>query len=317
MPPNALQIWGLNASKRHLHDIPVPVDDYHDDDDLHDAEFNAKLFLPPKQPSTPIYGRSLWKKILHRNVDTTIKASSYSELLASLSSIIILDDEKRERDWLDRFGGRLSDVSLELLEGLRTHAPDPNKMSTVADFNDNLFYHMQQERGLRHFAGLNPEHVDELETTIKANEYLGSFLTTKSSLPQPPHVDYPWDVLEEHSQSLRIGFFPLTPDGMFLQVWPTVDKAKAVEGQIIFIPHGKLLTVPASTIHGGGFRTTCHQASTTRGNLRFHLYIATHEATLPAHQTNKYTEPADRTKELSRRYVDSKHMGVLLEHLFV
>ena len=199
-----------------------------------------------------------------------------------------------------------------------THAPDPKNMSTVADFNDNLQYHMQQERGLRHFPGLNSEHVDELEAAIQANEYLGSFLTTKSSLPQPPHADYPWEVLEEHAedQSLRIGFFPLTNEGMFLQVWPTVDKTtEMVEGEIIFIPHGKLLTVPASTIHGGGFRTS--QTTTSSGNLRFHLYIATQQATLPAHQTNKYTEPADRRKELSRRYVDSKHMNVLLEHFFV
>ena len=207
----------------------------------------------------------------------------------------------------------------------RTHAPDTNKMSTVADFNDNLFYHMQQERGLRHFAGLNADHVDELEATLNANEYLGSFLTTKSSLPQPPHVDYPWEVLSEHADndSLRIGFFPLTKEGMFLQVWPTVElpppattEPEPIEGQVIFIPHKKLLTVPASTIHGGGFRTTPH-TNHTSGNLRFHLYIATKQATLPAHQTNKYTEPSDRRKELSRRYVDSKHMDVLLKHLFV
>jgi len=89
-------------------------------------------------------------------------------------------------------------------------------MSTVADFNDNLFYHMQRERGLEHFAGLSPSRVQELEHTLQANEYLGSFLTTKSSLPQPPHVDYPWEILEEHvqDQTLEIGFFPLTEEGM-------------------------------------------------------------------------------------------------------
>ena len=220
-----------------------------------------------------------------------------------------------------------------MLKQNRKHAPDLGNMSTVADFNDNLFYHMQQERGLKHFDGLSPSNVQELENTLQANEYLGSFLTTKSSLPQPPHVDYPWEILEKHAanESLKIGFFPLTEEGMFLQIWPTAspsqDRSIEIEGQIIFIPHGKLLIVPASTIHGGGFRTTAleekgdhgnkHVNSGRSGNLRFHLYIATNRASLPAHQTNKYTEPCDRTKELSRRYVDSKHMQVLLDNLFV
>ena len=215
----------------------------------------------------------------------------------------------------------------------RKYAPNVNNMSTVADFNDNLCYHMQHERGLGHLGNLNSSNVEELETILQANEYLGSFLTTKSSLPQPPHVDYPWEILEQHSddQSLKIGFFPLTQEGMFLQIWPTIDPlyedpTREVEGEIIFIPYGFLLTVPASTIHGGGFRTTklCNQNDRSEsqsenggGNLRFHLYIATNEASLPAHQTNKYTEPSNKSKELSRRYVDSKHMKVLLENFFV
>jgi hypothetical protein len=122
--------------------------------------------------------------------------------------------------------------------------------------------------------------------------------------------------------------------GMFLQIWPTASTnlsidGKIIEGEIIFIPCKKILIVPATTIHGGGFRTTTFVEEPGRcGNLRFHLYIAASAsatksagtgtgATLPAHQTNKYTEPHDKTKELSRRYVDSKHMQVLLQNLFV
>jgi len=117
---------------------------------------------------------------------------------------------------------------------------------------------------------------------------------------------------------------------MFLQIWPTAspfqNRSIEIEGQIIFIPYGKILIVPASTIHGGGFRTTTVLGGESRskrkplsagGNLRFHLYIATNQTSLPVHQTNKYTEPCDKTKELSRRYVDSKHMQVLLDTLFV
>jgi len=302
MPPNILQYWDSIASKRQLRVVPVHNDDGDNESNYHDSQSNTKLFISLPNPSKQVVqsdddGRLLWKKILRNDasmriveVKQEIEAANSSKLLAALSSIIILNDESREIEWLNQFGGRLSNASLDLLEGLRQHAPDLKNMSTVADFNDNLFYHMQQERGLRHFDGLEPSNIEELEAVLEANECLGSFLTTKSSLPQPPHVDYPWDVLEEHEgdQSLKIGFFPLTEEGMFLQIWPTADPSQdrsiEIEGQILFIPHGKLLTIPASTIHGGGFRTTGNNDRS--GNLRFHLYIATNQATLPAHQTN-------------------------------
>jgi len=334
MPPNVLHSWDSNASKQRFHVHPDEIDD---NGNQHNPEFDTNAILPPKTTwgkSTPRdNGRALWEKILQNgahlipdDADEEFHPSISSELFASLSDIVVLSDDTRESDWLNQFRGRLTNVSTGLLEGLRKHAPDQKRMSTVADFNDNLFYHMQQERGLRHFHGLDTEHVEELETVLNANEYLGSFLTTKCSLPQPAHVDYPWEVLEQHAgdESLKIGFFPLTKEGMFLQIWPTIVSPKyssiEVEGQIIFIPYGKLLTVPASTIHGGGFRTNelrSQNENNNSGNLRFHLYIATNESALPVHQTNKYTEPYDRTKELSRRYVDSRHMNVLLENFFV
>mmetsp|Transcript_22377 Transcript_22377/g.52825 ORF Transcript_22377/g.52825 Transcript_22377/m.52825 type:complete len:342 (-) Transcript_22377:165-1190(-) len=339
MPPNVLYSWDSTASKRHYRDLPIGIDD-----DFH-AELDTELFLPPKispeQPTpTEDDARTLWKKILRKesngtaSTSTTTTSTKNHELLASLSSIVVLDNEVDQEEWLNRFGGHLSDVSPELLQGLRQHAPALYHMSTVADFNDNLRYHMQQKRGLKHFPGLDPSHVEELEATLQADEYLGSFLTTKSSIPQPAHVDYPWEVLEEHArdQSLKLGFFPLTREGMFLQIWPTAspcqDRSIEIEGQIVFIPYGKLLIVPASTIHGGGFRTTPlgetgGNGNDNRngnggcgGNLRFHLYIATNGASLPVHQTNKYTERGDKTKEMSRRYVDSKHMQVLLDSSF-
>lgn len=71
--------------------------------------------------------------------------------------------------------------------------------------------------------------------------------------------------------------------------------ADQVTGEIIFVPYGKLLILPAHTIHGGGYRTTPLDAG-TNGNLRFHLYVARNQASLPEHQTNKYTEPSDKSK---------------------
>jgi hypothetical protein len=133
MPPNVLHSWDSNASKRQFYGVPVHIDADGDENDHHRPEFNAKLFLPPKQPSkqsTPSDddddGRTLWENFLLNDVDTAIGdddeetyTSKSSKLFASLSSIIIFNDEAREREWLHRFGGRLSNVSSELLEGLR------------------------------------------------------------------------------------------------------------------------------------------------------------------------------------------------------
>jgi hypothetical protein len=220
--------------------------------------------------------------------------------------------------------GSLHDLPLDVLDKVQNdHAP-PQFHARVADFNDNLWYEMQSQRGLQHL-GLGVVH-----DLLQADEYLGSFLTTESSVPQPPHVDYKWEILEEDSSTssssnLQIGFFPLTQHGMFLQVWPRNDDqhVTTIPGQVIYIPHGKLMVLPAHTIHGGGFRTTPALSSSSSvsqqkgGNLRFHLYLARNEARLPTFQTNKYTEPNDKTKELERRYVDAPSMDLLLEHFFV
>jgi hypothetical protein len=148
-------------------------------------------------------------------------------------------------------------------------------------------------------------------------------------------VDYTWEILDEHfatnneddnnensDADLMLGFFPLTEDGMFLQVWPRCpdrnDTSTVIEGRIVFIPYGNLLLLPANTIHAGGFRTTpLEDECGPYGNLRFHLYIARDGKKLPEHQTNKYTEPSDRGKELCERYVDSPYLSDLIDGFFV
>jgi hypothetical protein len=131
MPPNVLNSWDSISAKRQLRGILAHKED-DDDHHQHDhPEIDADLFLAPKKASTnseptDTDRRGLWKRILENDVkvihdddDEEMSASSPSSLLASLSSIIVLSDETRQRDWLNRFGGRLSNVSSELLEGLR------------------------------------------------------------------------------------------------------------------------------------------------------------------------------------------------------
>eukprot|EP00980_Cylindrotheca_fusiformis_P030732 scaffold25323_cov113-Cylindrotheca_fusiformis.AAC.1 len=125
---------------------------------------------------------------------------------------------------------------------------------------------MQSQRGLEHL-GI-PSHT--LKEMLGAEEYLGSFLTTETSMPQPPHVDYTWQILDQYSRDdLKLGFFPLTSEGMFLQVWQRNDTMEEIPGEIIFVPYGKLLVLPADTIHGGGYRTAPLDSG-VNGNLRFH-----------------------------------------------
>ena len=256
-------------------------------------------------------GRQLWEQMkCSKTVVYDDDNNNNSAIRKALSSIRILSNRSENQDWLDSCDGDLYDVPVKVLENLASLAPR-KFAARVADFNDNLFYEMQTQRGLSHLG------LGVVQDMLGANEYLGSFLSTESSVPQPAHVDYAWEVLEgECGQNLQLGFFPLTKEGMLLQVWPrNDDKTQMVEGEVVFVPFGKLMLLPAKTIHGGGFRTTLDQK--VDGNLRFHLYMARESTKLPTHQTNKYTEPSDKTKELSRRYVDSPSMSDLLNYLFV
>ncbi|KAG7353223.1 hypothetical protein IV203_009272 [Nitzschia inconspicua] len=320
MAPNVQTSWERIAQEYHRFEDELG-------ELLVDDVVNAKFMQLQEVDSA---ARIMWEKLLFKhdcrdeNDDDNLfdkMTCSNPALLEALSSIIILDDATKNQEWLHLFNASLSDVSPKLLQGLWYHAPKEFS-ARVADFNDNLYYQMQQIRGLDHYDLDDRAGLQNLEEFLQANEYLGSFLSTEYTMPQPPHVDYTYEVLKEHQEdnTLRLGFFPLTKDGMFLQVWQTstnYDYSNQVEGQVIFIPYGKILVVPASTIHGGGFRTSDMEEAGMYGNLRFHVYVATKDVSLPAHQSNKYTEPGDKTRELSQRYVDSRHMETLLKSLFV
>jgi hypothetical protein len=143
-------------------------------------------------------------------------------------------------------------------------------------------------------------------------------MRTEQTVYQPAHVDYDYPVLHEHGHKLFLAFFPLTEEGTFLQLWDQSkadENAQTVEGEVVFIPFGKMLIVPADTIHGGGFKRG------ETGNLRFHLYIeligdddnANDEL---MHPMNKYTEETDRSRELCERFVDADGFEHLLGVFF-
>jgi hypothetical protein len=257
----------------------------------------------------------------------------------SFKTIVIMDDQvDASRQVLEAFHGKLHDVSDALMKEMKTAMPD-HPAAKVADFNENISYSMLDKRGLLGMfeaarggftaadgdvvveggggslpvlQGLVNEFESTLQAAVGSNkiQYQGSFLKTEETVPQPAHVDFTWEYLEEEGERLFIGFFPLTEEGMFLQFWENNEPKEAETGKVIYVPPGKLFIVPADTVHGGGFKTS------DAGNPRFHLYIASQGKSLPEHQQNKYTEEHDRTKELCDRLTDAPRLPDLIELIF-
>lgn len=274
-------------------------------------------------------GKVLWTCIKsHRQPDwnnlqakfTSIPLQKMEHAYHALSSVAVLGKENSEATHrlLQDFQGYLMNVPVATIDWLYGHLPTTFH-ARVADFNNNLFYSMQEHRGLNHLVETdNDQHSlqileDALKETLGCHsvEYQASFMMTEETNPQPPHVDFTWEVLREYKSKLTLAFSPLTEDGCFLQIWPRNDTKTKVEGQVVYIPYGKCLLLPSDTIHGGGFK------SCAEGNLRFHLYISVDESQLPSFQTNKYTEEYNKGLELANRYVHAPHMLDMLESLMI
>jgi len=242
------------------------------------------------------------------------------------STIAIMDGENEiSKALLKSFNGKICGVSNALIDELKGRSPE-KFTAKVGDFNDNLEYAMQNGRGLlsgdeknnhnQHFQQL----VDDFESLLRAAldtdysdiQYQGSFLHTETTMPQPAHVDFTWETLEFQKENLFLAFFPLTADGMFLQIWNDVANRNEISyGKVVFIPYGKMLILPSDTVHGGGFKSSCN------GNLRYHLYISTRNASLPPFQNNKYTEKHNRGLDMSDRFVDALGLRELIGPIFL
>ena len=137
MPPNINQIWDstIVTSKRFYRDHHYRRNfDDEDDSEVFVADDN-NLFTSSLKPTTTTTkidddnndydGRKLWKKIIRKEIVVAIdndKEEADKEDMAiksALSSIIVLDNGIENKEWLNRFQGRLSNVSSELLQGLR------------------------------------------------------------------------------------------------------------------------------------------------------------------------------------------------------
>jgi hypothetical protein len=92
----------------------------------------------------------------------------------------------------------------------------------------------------------------------------GALRSKPGTAPQRAHRDFTLHTYnEKFPNQLFIGFMPITPDGMFLQLWNKPGEAK-----LVFVPHGQFLLLPGNTIHASWMCT-----SLAHYNYRLHFYI--------------------------------------------
>ena len=93
------------------------------------------------------------------------------------------------------------------------------------------------------------------------------------------------------------GHLPLTKEGMFLRVWPSLDmnNKSTMGGKMVFVSGGTLLLTPASLAVSAGFRTAHHACP----YVRFMVYLvpkdssAKAKAVIPKQPVHSWVETQD------------------------
>eukprot|EP00977_Amphora_coffeiformis_P020597 scaffold8374_cov175-Amphora_coffeaeformis.AAC.36 len=139
-----------------------------------------------------------------------------------------------------------------------------------------------------------------------------SFMKTKlRTIVQDPHIDFKWESVDpwyvDESEAPRrktkrgrkldykervpfIAFFPLTSDGMAVEVWQArEDHGKGRDGVLVHIPFGTMMIARGDVVHAGGF------SNSENGNPRCHLYIYRSGGDVhDINTSNTYTKEYDR-----------------------
>lgn len=146
-------------------------------------------------------------------------------------------------------------------------------------------------------------------------------ITSKESQCQIPHMDVKETELRQAS---FVGFIPLTTNGMYLEVWPLNDLhagMKQIRGQLIFIPLGVLLLLPATTLHAGGMkaplppmttdecRVHSHDIASQHPRLHFYIFPTRDDAYYKT--CNLFVMPPELQLQLD---TDSTHFSELFVH---
>ena len=191
---------------------------------------------------------------------------------------------------------------LHLLHQIYAHF-EP-KMGKVQSYSKHLLHYNFSDPGLPVIQGAMPVYVQEMEKLLSTKirqalirigycsedqeiQLYLSFLKTLETEIQPPHIDYQWKDISPQDFKKRprsytgnykdwvpfIALFPLTQDGMTVEVWNARAKHdlpecnEGLKGVLVNIHFGEMLLLRADVVHAGGFATAAS------GNPRGHFYI--------------------------------------------
>jgi len=110
--------------------------------------------------------------IIRFDCTTSLECQEKELILRALSSIVVLADNDNVRHLLNTYHGKMITIGSHILEGLRLAAPN-RFAGRVADFNDNLFYEMQDGgRDIRSIISSNNNNDTTNDNDNKDNELL-------------------------------------------------------------------------------------------------------------------------------------------------
>jgi hypothetical protein len=133
-----------------------------------------------------------------------------------------------------------------------------------------------------------------------------SFLTSKTTRVQDPHIDYKWEDIDPEQfmgkkpRSYKEGCYkewvpfiamiPLTEEGMVIEIWPLMAQEANPQGQLVHIGLNNILLLRADVVHAGGYATS------SEGNPRVHLYVTKSGGQAAAYPpANSYNFPHSTT----------------------
>lgn len=140
--------------------------------------------------------------------------------------------------------------------------------------------------------GLNVDDTTGDQPTIAVNYMYTEDADAIYQKQQMPHTDSTRKVLKELFADGPLpynGICPLQPNGSYMTLWSQIDihggeiGGPQERGQLIFIPHGKILMLPANVVHCGGYNSRM-----SNGNLRLHIYAYPGGKVINIDSTNEY-----------------------------
>ena len=132
--------------------------------------------------------------------------------------------------WINHLEGKIIDINVNFLSMVARAAPSKSSRTKWSSIGES--------RHIKNFITYSGQWYDycrnegyqiDYETAFKQQileglpfqgfEYKASYLISLKEDIQIPHIDYEWGPLKSNKGKLYVFFFPLTYEGMQLQVW--------------------------------------------------------------------------------------------------